>query len=215
MELVSRLVELVSLNTDKRIVLLRHREVLQWIVGDLTFLPAIETKNKTRDTLNYKKLEDTWGQTIFKQKRPDLKLHKQWTNRFGEYVCEEILILMGKNIFKPSVKDHFQPDIEDDTTVWEVKTGTYYTTGTAGEKILGCPFKYAEIPDLYTKPLRILCVGGAEKISRECYGNLEGAKCNAKKKVFLNFFKEHKIEYIGATDLFKEFMDSKSTLHSS
>jgi hypothetical protein len=31
---------------------------------------------------------------------------------------------------------------------------TLYTSGTAGEKILGCPFKYAEIPDhLYGKPL--------------------------------------------------------------
>lgn len=215
MELVDKVIKQVSLNADKRIVLLRNKEVIQWIVGDLTFLPAIETKNKTQDVGKYKQLEDKWGQTIFKQRRPDLKLHKQWTNKFGEYLCEEILIMIGKNIIKPAIKDHYQPDIEDDTTIWEVKTGTYYTTGTAGEKILGCPFKYAEVPELYSKPLSILCIGGAEKICREYYGNLEGTKCNAKKKLFLDFFKEQKIEYIGATDLLKQFIHLQSTPHSS
>jgi hypothetical protein len=82
----------------------------------------------------------------------------------------------------------------------EVKTETYYTTGTAGEKILGCPFKYAEVPIWYGKPLRILCLGGAEKACREEYGNL-GDKGSPQKKKFLEFFKENQIEYVGATDL--------------
>jgi hypothetical protein len=63
----------------------------------------------------------------------------------------------------------------------EVKCGTYYTNGTAHEKILGCPFKYADIPILYSKPLKIVCIGGAEKICREQYGNLSGEKCIGRK----------------------------------
>lgn len=70
-----------------------------------------------------------------------------------------------------------------------------------GEKILGCPFKYAEIPDLYGKPLKILCMGGAEKVCSERYGNLPGVKCSIQKKKFLDFFRENKIEYIGASDI--------------
>jgi hypothetical protein len=183
------------------IILLRRKEVIQWIFGDLSFLPCIEKKNKTVDESKYKLLEDEWGQNTLKLIRPDLKLDKQWTNRFGEYLCQEIYTLMGKDVYKPKKKEHYQPDCEIDTNIIEVKTGTFHTSGTAGEKILGCPFKYAEIPDLYSKPLTILCIGGAEKVCREQYGNLAGSKCSIQKKRFLDFFKENKIEYIGATDV--------------
>jgi hypothetical protein len=188
---------------DVRIVLLRKKEVVQWLFGDLSFLSPIEKKNKTSDESKYKLLEDKWGQTVLKTRRPDLKLDKQWTNKFGEHLCEEIFILLGKNVSKPVKKEHYQPDSEVDDAIVEAKTGTFYTSGTAGEKILGCPFKYAEIPDLYSKPLKILCMGGAERVCREQYGNLAGAKCSTQKKRFLDFFKENKIEYIGATDILK------------
>jgi len=188
-------------NTNPKIILLRRKEVVQWIFGDLSFLPCIEKKNKTVDETKYKLLEDKWDKNTLKIIRPDLKLDKQWTNRFGEYLCQEIYILMGKDVSKPMKKEHYQPDCEIDTNIIEVKTGTFHTSGTAGEKILGCPFKYAEIPDLYSKPLTILCIGGAEKVCREQYGNLVGIKCSIQKKRFLDFFKENKIEYIGATDV--------------
>ena len=88
----------------------------------------------------------------------------------------------------------------------EVKTQTFFTSGTAGEKILGCPFKYADIPELYGKPLKIICIGGAEKCSRESYGNLSGAKCTRQKQIFLNFFRDNQIEYIGASDILKSII---------
>jgi hypothetical protein len=90
---------------------------------------------------------------------------------------------------------------EPDAFIIEAKAETYFTTGTAGEKILGCPFKYAEIPVLYNKPLKIICIGGAEKECREEYGNLSDLKCTPQKKKFLDFFRENGIEYIGATDI--------------
>lgn len=137
-----------------------------------------------------------------------MKLDKQWTNKFGEHLCEEIYMLLGKEVTKPIKKQNYQPDSEIEDAIIEAKAGTFYTRGTAGEKILGCPFKYAEIPDLYSKSLTILCMGGAEKLCREHYGNLPGGKCSTQKQKFLNFFKDNKIEYIGATDLLKNLVHS-------
>lgn len=188
-------------NTHTNIQLLRQKEVIQWLFGELSFLPAIEKKNITSDTKKYKVLEDIWGRNILKTRRPDLKLDKQWTNKFGEHLCEEILMLCGKTVSKPENKDHYLPDCEVNDAMWEAKAGTFYTTGTGHEKILGVPFKYADVPVLYSKPLKIMCIGGAEKICREQYGNLDGRKCTPQKKLFLEFFKANQIEYVGATEL--------------
>lgn len=200
--------EYINSIEDDRIVLLRNIEVIMWLFNVLTFLPPIESTTKTADELKLKALEDAWGQQILKTRRPDLKLDKQWTNRFGEYICEELFILQGKNAFKPVKKEHYQPDIEIDNAIVEAKTQTYYTNGTAGEKILGCPFKYADIPSLYNKPLIIVCVGGAENVCRESYGNLPGIKCTPQKQKYVEFFKENNIEYIGATDILQSFINN-------
>ena len=69
---------------------------------------------------------------------------------------------------------------------------------------MGCPFKYAEVPGLYSKPLKIICIGGAEDICRYKYGNLPGPKCSIEKKRFLDFYKASGIEYVGVTDILKE-----------
>ena len=206
MEFVEKFLEFVNKNTDKRIVLLRQKEVIQWLFGNLSFLPAITKKNKTEDEKKYKVLEDKWGQEILRLRRPDLKLDQQWTNKFGEHIAEELYYLLGKTVSKPVKKKNYQPDSEVDDAILEAKAGTFHTTGTAGEKILGCPFKYAEIPDLYGKPLKILCMGGAEKVCRENYGNLPGVKCSQQKKKFLDFFRENRIEYIGASDILKSLI---------
>jgi hypothetical protein len=196
---------------DDRIVLLRKKEVIQWLFGDLTFLPEVEKKNKTADAPKMKALEDKWGQDMLHVRRPDLKLDKQWTNKFGEHICEELFILSGKEVSKPAKMQNYQPDCQTADAILEAKAGTFYTAGTAGEKILGCPFKYAEIPDLYGKPLKIVCIGGAEKQCRDQYGNLPGEKCSPQKQRFIEFFKENKIEYVGATDILKSLVATAST----
>lgn len=205
---IDKIYEFVSKNPDKRIVLLRQRSVIQWLFADLSFLPEIEKKNKTADQKKYKVLEDKWGQEIMRVRRPDLKLEKQWTNKFGEYICEELNILNGKDVKKPVKKENYEPDEEVDDAIWEAKAQTFFTSGTAGEKILGTPFKYAEIPHLYAKPLKILCMGGAEKLCREQYGNLGGAKCSIQKKQILDFYRSIGIEYVGATDMMMSFISS-------
>lgn len=189
---------------SENIKLLRNKDVIKWIYGDTSFLPPFEKINKTKDKLVYKKLEDEWGRNMLKTVRSDLKLDKQWTNSFGEYIVQEILILNGFKVHKPKKIKNYQPDIETKDVIIEVKTGTYFTEGTAHEKILGCPFKYCEIPNLYDKPLKIVCLGGAERRCKNEYGNLEGEKRGVQKKKFLEFFKDNGIEFISATDMISD-----------
>jgi hypothetical protein len=177
-------------------MLLRQPTVIRWLKGDLSFLPSFVHKNKTADIEELKKLEDTWGREMLKLKRPDLNIKNQWSGVFGEEICKEAFHLMGKNIKKPVKKNNYQPDFEVDDYIIEVKNKTYFTMGTAGEKILGVPFKYAEIPELYNKPLRILCIGGAEKACKE-YGILDP---NPIKQKYLDFFAENKIMYVTLSD---------------
>jgi hypothetical protein len=206
---IAKVVKHIASCPDPAIRLLRDPTVIRWLFGDLTFLPPIEKKNKTTDEKKYKIEEDKWGQETMKQRRPDLKLDKQWTNKFGEHVCEEIYVLHGKVVTKPVKKEHYQPDLEVDDAIIEAKAQTFYTSGTAGEKILGCPFKYAEIPKLHGgKPLKIVCMGGAEQVCREGYGNLPGPKCSEEKKEFIEFYRAKRIEFVGATDLLLALISS-------
>jgi len=195
-----KFLKFISTITNPNIVLIRHKTVIQWLFGDLSFLEQIRCNGE-----KLKDIEDEWGRNALKMRRPDLKLDKQWTGKFGEHICKEIYLLLGKDTLSPIKKQGYQPDLEIDDAILEVKTQTFYTTGTAGEKILGCPFKYSEVPDLWGKPLKIICLGGAEDICRRHYGNLPGEKCSPQKKKFLDFFRENRIEYIAATDILRSF----------
>lgn len=190
----------------KEIVLLKEKTVLQWIFGDTSFLTQSHQKSKSKFIKEMKIVEDKWGQEILHKKRPDLKLDGQWTNIFGEYICMELCILNGKIPSKPLKKQNMQPDYETEDYIWEAKTQTYFTTGTAGEKILGVPIKYRNVPILYGKPLKILCIGCAEKECREHYGNLPGEKLDELMNEILDFFKNRQIEFIGASDILKKMI---------
>lgn len=197
---ITRCIQFVSNNEDPKIVLLREVSVIQYLFGDTTFLLEIDKKNKK----GKKELEDEWGREILKKRRLDLKLNQLWTGKFGEHICEEIYTLLGKVISMPKKIDGKKPDLEIDDAIVEVKTQTFYTSGTAGEKIVGTPFKYAEIPRLYGKKLLIICVAGAEKVCREEYGNLPGIiELSSEKKLLLSVYSKLGIEFIGASDLLK------------
>lgn len=202
---IALLHEKITKHGNTEIVLLRNKEVLQWIFGDLSFLPDIEKKNKTKDTQTLKALEDIWGQNVARSHRPDLKLDKQWTTTFGQQVCHEIYTLIGKTCKNPRKKENFQPDKETEDEIIEVKTQTYNTTGTAGEKILGVPYKYRKIPELYGKPLKILTIGCAEKECRDKYSIFSETN-DILAKEFLTFYKSKNIEYIAATDLLRTYL---------
>jgi len=197
----------ISKTVNKNIILLRQKEVIQWLIGDLSFLPGIEEKkSKSKNNEARKKLEDAWGRKTLKLKRPDLKLEGQWTNKFGEHLLEELYEIQNIKYKKPINKNNHEPDLEVDECVLEAKAETYFTEGTAGEKILGVPFKYRNVPKLYKKPLKIYCIGGAEKSCREQYGILEGPKMDAEAKDMLDYWRKKKIEYVGISDALKNLI---------
>jgi hypothetical protein len=203
---IQEIYNFINSKSNDKIILLKNKEVIMWLFGDTSFLPPIEYKTKKEYMDKNKALEDEWGRKVTKSRRPDLKLDKQWTTCFGQHLCEEIYTLIGYDVTKPTKKEHFQPDLEISDSIIEVKAETFFTEGTAGEKILGVPFKYADVPVLYSKPLKIICLGGAEKACREQYGNLGTDKCTPQKKILLDFFKTNGIEYIGATDALKQLI---------
>lgn len=198
--------------------LLKERTVLQWLCGDTSFLlgPSFEhnTKSKTKDNEQCKKLEDEWGQSMLAHIRPDLKKSGQWTTVVGETLNSELQTILGRNYIKPRNIRGYQPDGETEDHIWEVKSQTYFTSGTAGEKILGVPFKYADVPMWYQKPLKIVCLGGAERDGRQHYGILPGggkgegeSPVTENRQKILNFWRDElNIEYIGATDLMQQIM---------
>ncbi len=197
---------------NDRIILLRQKEVLQWIFGDTSFLPPSKgNPSKSAETSRLKPLEDKWGNSMsmlvpalhenIKRKNPEEDKTRQWTGPFGEQICKELYILLNENPKRIS-KESLEIDFETDSCMIEVKTQTYFTTGTAGEKIMAVPFKYRNVLDIYGKPLKIVCVGGAERLGRFQYGILDNRDDNAAK--LLDFYKnELGIEFVGIRDLLK------------
>jgi len=137
----------------------------------------VEDKNKPKYKYNKGKLlekkrenEAKWNMELMKEIRPDLfnKEHSQSSlfGPFGEILVREYFILMGEfKTDKPEKLGGHDLDLETLKEMIEVKTGSYFTTGTAGEKIFGVPYKYRKVPRLYNKPLLIILLGGDKKDS--------------------------------------------------
>ena len=101
----------------------------------------------------------------------------------------------------------YSPDLECDEYVYEVKGRSWSTPGTAGEKILGVPLKYGEVPKLYGKPLRIILVGYQQYEAQSCFvfGDLLDSDNQTQElKDTLAFFKLRNIEYVAFTDILKQ-----------
>ena len=179
----SKINELEKEDQDK-IHLLKNPDVIEWIFGYTEFLSKniqVETdeiyktgKKKGQKKKKYnegelkKKLEEKeaeWNMVIMKEVRPDLfkKKSKQKSKfgLFGEILVKEYYILTGEFLTdKPEKLGGHDLDLETLNEMIEVKTGSYFTTGTAGEKIFGVPYKYSEVPELYKKPLLVILIGG-------------------------------------------------------
>lgn len=145
----------------------------------------VEDKNKPKYKYNIgdfdTKLQENeaeWNMKIMKMVRPDLfdkdSKQKSKFGIFGEILVKEYYILTGEfKTDKPEKQGGHDLDLETIKEMIEVKTGSYFTTGTAGEKIFGVPWKYADVPRLYNKPLLIILLGGDKKESElVCKSNL-------------------------------------------
>ena len=138
----------------------------------------------------------------------------QWTTALCQDLVREALnLLERKHVRKGTAmrssvtSKQYAPDLECDDFVYEVKGRSWTMSGTAGEKILGVPLKYGEIPTIYHKPLRIVLVGYQEHEARHgfAFGDLlNPALQTAQLKETLQYFKDRDIEYVGFTDLLNE-----------
>lgn len=209
---IIRLYNKIRILSNPALRLIRNREILQWLHGDYSFLSWNEPQSSggtssSKHAERFKALEDEWGRAVLKSCRPDLKCYGQWTGPLGQEIAREILIAVGHSVAKPPNINGFEPDLETDRAVIEVKTCTLFTSGTANEKILGVPFKYADVPELYGKPLDILCLAGAERACKLQYGTLTGNKCSQKKREFLDFYAAQGIRYVSATELLHTLLE--------
>ena len=140
--------------------------------------------------------EKTWGNSMIGQTN-----NGQWTTLLGEKLVYDILHLRGENPKKVEKKGGFEPDWETDNFIYEVKTSNWWIDGTAGEKVLGTWIKYQDIPELYGKPLRIVCVAYQEYELEYGKTIYFGENISRKTKQALFLAKTWGIEYIRFSDL--------------
>ena len=165
-------------------------------------------------TTKPKQLEKKTGITIEKQRKEEEEKEKlwgnamigqngngQWTTKLGEELVFDVLELMGKNPRKTKSINGFKPDLETDDYIYEVKTSNWWVSGTAGEKVLGTWIKYQDIPELFGKPLRIVCVAFQEYELEHGKVKYFGKNISEKTKKLFELAKSWNIEYIRFSDL--------------
>tara|TARA_B100000963_G_C22506454_1_gene616247 strand:- start:301 stop:927 length:627 start_codon:yes stop_codon:yes gene_type:complete len=172
------------------------KEVIKWATTKPDKLEKCKhmTIKQKRDI--EKEKEKVWGNLMIGQTN-----NGQWTTKLGETLVFVILRLIGENPFKPPSINGFQPDWESDNYIWEVKTSNWWVDGTAGEKVLGTWIKYQEIPELYKKPLRIVCVAYQEEEMTNGKTPYFGNNISEKTKQVLELAKSWGIEYISFSQL--------------
>lgn len=159
--------------------------------------------------------EKEWGNKMNGQKG-----NGNWTTRLGEDLVRDTLKELGKNPRKPKSIGGYLPDWETDDAIWEVKTRSWTVSGTAGEKVLGTMFKYAQVPELYGKPLKIVCVAYQEWELSHGTTRIFGDVCVQQRKM-LETAKTNGIEYVkfselvGKTGYAPMFEDSENKVSES
>lgn len=171
-------------------------ERIKWAI---TKPPTIEKQNgitKGQQNKHAQELEKQWGNKIIGQEN-----NTQWTTLLGEQLVFDVLQLLGQNPRKIQKKNGFEPDWETDNYIYEVKTRNWRVSGTAGEKVFGTWIKYQDIPKLYGKPLRIVCVAYQEYELE--FGKIKyfGNEVSEKTQAALDLAKSWGIEYIRFSDL--------------
>jgi hypothetical protein len=148
--------------------------------------------------------EKKWGNNMIQQTN-----NGQWTTLLGEGLVFEVLKLRGENPRKVIRKDGFEPDWETDEYIYEVKTSNWWVSGTAGEKVYGTFIKYQNIPELYGKPLRIVCVANQEEELTNGKTKYFGEKITKKTQHVLDLAGSWGIEYIQFSELVKPIFSLK------
>jgi len=198
-----------------KLKLLNNPEVIRWCYTGITPATLITTSNKTLLT-NSRNMEKEWANNLLRKYYGyDKKIEiKQWTTKLGEEIVREVLTLMNiklynqRNSYKSSLSNKtYEPDLECDKYLYEVKARNWTTQGTAGEKILGVPMKYSELPHLSGKPIKIILVGFQEEEAKTGFGFgnlLCSSNCNPIASQIINCYKNLGFEYVGLTTLLNQ-----------
>tara|TARA_B100000925_G_scaffold290886_1_gene277233 strand:- start:2410 stop:3006 length:597 start_codon:yes stop_codon:yes gene_type:complete len=190
--------------------ILDDNQIKQFIIPNGQFLKSLNNNfKKTQIDSNYKdirKKERKWGiSKIKKYKIPFNGALNFWSGPFGEHYIYSVLINRGNEARRPDPMNGFTPDWECDDYIYEVKTRNYTSTGSIGEKALGIPLKYCEIPELYKKPLKIVLVGKMEFEGIHKYGIIKNDNYSQNiseiKQKLIDVYKGFGIEFIGASQL--------------
>jgi hypothetical protein len=166
----------------------------------------IEKKEGTTISQQKKESQDNekkWGNEIIQQTN-----NGQWTTLLGEGLVFEVLKLRGENPRKVVRKEGFEPDWETDDYMYEVKTSNWWVAGTAGEKVYGTFIKYQNIPELYGKPLRIVCVANQEEELTNGKTKYFGEKTQKTQQI-LDLASSWGIEYVKFSDLVSPIINCK------
>ena len=188
--------------------MLKNKEIIKWCYEGITEYTLVKGSNKEL-LKNANDIEKAWGNKLM-----GTQDGSQWTTVFCQNLVKEALEKLGrKNVRTTTAKQaslrkkRYDPDLECDDFVYEVKGRSWTTSGTAGEKILGVPLKYGEVPNLYHKPLKIVLIGYQEWEARNSwqFGDLlDSGNQTPELKEALEYHKKHNIEYVGFTDMLKE-----------
>lgn len=172
-------------------------EIMKWAIPSekIIFSPNLvpdgnKYSKEQRDKANLD--EKTWGNNIIGECQGK---NGNWTTKLGECLVFKTLQERGLNPRYPQKIEGFEPDIETDNAIWEVKSRSWTTSGTAGEKIMGTPFKYASIPRLYSKPLNIVCVAYQEHEARQ-WGLFGDDGSTPERTAQIQFWKSQQINFV-------------------
>lgn len=207
LSLVSLIMLLKVVGGISNMNLLENKEIIKWCFIGITDKTLANTSSE-KDLKSFNEIEKKWARSIIGG------AGSQWTTKLCQDLVIEALKLAGrKNVrrtamLQSSIRNKkYDPDVECDDFVYEVKGRNWTTPGTAGEKILGVPLKYGEVPTLYHKPLKIILVGYQEYEARKvfAFGNLlDETEQTSELRKSLDFFRQNNIEYVGLTDILRD-----------
>ena len=171
-------------------------ECISWATTKPTKVVKLPGKTIGSQTKEKELLERKWGNKMIGQVN-----NGQWTTKLGEELVYTILKQRGENPIKVIKKNGFQPDWETDDYIYEVKTSNWWVGGTAGEKVLGTWIKYQQVPKLYGKPLRIVCIANQEYELE--YGKTQyfGENITSETCQILDLAKSWNITYVRFSDM--------------
>lgn len=183
--------------------------LIDWITSGPFFLKLrslyIKEINKNKDKAKQlANCENIYIKYIF-TKYLKKKSREKWPGYFGESLMEYFIHNSNDEIIEKDRKvicgkRSYQMDIITDKTIYECKTRRYTGTGTAGEKILGTPWKYSDVPKVSGKKLKIVLFGFQEYEAINIF-NIEDPT-SISKKMFIECFDRINIHYLRFSKIF-------------